>query len=778
MSTPATRTPTNLTTTTNPTTGLTLAPDQARRASIELDISGMTCASCAARIEKKLGKVDGVSASVNYATERATILAPTGVTVDDLIAVVEKTGYGAKLPDPTEPEPDRAGMLKRDLILAAVLAVPVMAIAMIPALQFPGWTWVSLALATPVYLWAGRHFHRSAFVNLRHGATTMDTLISLGTTAAYLYSLWALFFTHAGSRHYTHPFTFTLGRSDGASVYFEAVVGIITFLLAGRWFEARSRTQASEALRALLTLGATRATVLRGGAEVSIPIDQLALGEEIVVRPGEKIATDGVIVTGASAVDESMITGESVPVDKAPGDKVVGATVNTNGRLVVRATALGADTELARMARMVEDAQTRKAPVQALADTISGVFVPVVLVIAALTAVGWLVAGESVVFAATAAVAVLIIACPCALGLATPTALLVGTGRGARMGVIIAGPDVLEHARAIRTIALDKTGTITRGDLRVVGLTPGPGVTDADLLRWAGTAESGSEHPLAKAVVAAAGAGLGVLDAFENVPGEGVRARVDGVGVQVVRPDAAGALSPALAEAVDAAQSRGETPVVVLRATTAATTTAATITSPTTTTAATTMAAVGVVALADTVKDTSAEAIGRLRQLGLTPVLLTGDNERAARAVAAAVGIDEVRAGVRPDGKVTAIAEFQAGGRQVAMVGDGVNDAAALVASDLGIAMGSGTDAAKQAAGITLMRSDLMLAVDAIRLSRATLRTIRVNLFWAFAYNVAAIPLAAFGMLTPMIAGAAMAFSSVFVVANSLLLRRFRPESA
>ncbi|MBK8464066.1 MAG: cadmium-translocating P-type ATPase [Nigerium sp.] len=720
----------------------------------------MTCASCAARIEKKLRKIDGVSASVNYATERATILAPAGVTVDDLIAVVEKTGYGAKLPDPTEPEPDRAGALKSDLILAAVLAVPVMAMAMIPALQFPGWTWASLALATPVYAWAGRRFHRSAIVNLRHRATTMDTLISMGTTAAYFYSLWALFFTHAGSLHYTHPFTLTLGRSDGASVYFEAVVGIITFLLAGRWFEARSRTQASDALRALLTLGATRATALRDGVEVSIPIGHLVLGEEFVVRPGEKIATDGVIVSGVSAVDESMITGESVPVDKAPGDKVVGATLNANGRLVVRATALGVDTELSRMARMVEEAQTRKAPVQALADTISGVFVPVVLVTAALTLIGWLLAGEAVVFAATAAVAVLIIACPCALGLATPTALLVGTGRGARMGVIIAGPDVLEHARAIRTIALDKTGTITRGALRVVGVTPAAGISDADLLRWAGTAESGSEHPLAMAVVAAAGAELGSLDAFENVPGEGVRARVDGVGVHVVRPDAAGTLPAAIGAVVDAAQGRGETPVVVLRETGA------------------TMAAVGVVSLADTVKDTSAAAIARLRELGLTPVLLTGDNERAARAVADTVGIDQVRADVRPEGKVAAIAELRAGGAQVAMVGDGVNDAAALAASDLGIAMGSGTDAAKEAAGITLMRSDLMVAVDAIRLSRATLRTIRVNLFWAFAYNVAAIPLAAFGMLTPMIAGAAMAFSSVFVVANSLLLRRFRPESA
>ena len=502
-------------------------------------------------------------------------------------------------------------------------------------------------------------------------------------------------------------------------------------------------------------MGASEATVLRGGVEQRVPIDFLKLDDEFVVRPGEKVATDGVIVAGTSAVDESMVTGESVPVDKNPGDKVLGATLNANGRLVVRATALGGDTELARMARMVEEAQTRKAPVQALADRISGIFVPIVLVIAVLTFAGWLLAGETVLFAATAAVAVLIIACPCALGLATPTALLVGTGVGARMGAIIAGPDVLERARTVRTIALDKTGTVTRGDLRVVAVHPADGVTEADLLRLAGTAESGSEHPLARAIVAAASpAGLGELQHFENVPGEGVRATVDGVEVAVRRPDAVGSLPQPLASVVDNAQGRGETPVVVLRG----------------------AEPIGVVALADTIKETSAHAIGRLKALGLSPVLLTGDNERAARAVADRVGIDEVRANVRPEGKVAVVRELQSRG-QVAMVGDGVNDAAALAASDLGIAMGSGTDAAKEAAGITLMRGDLVLAVDAIRLSRRTLRTIRTNLFWAFAYNVAAIPLAALGMLTPMIAGAAMAFSSVFVVANSLLLRGFRPES-
>ncbi|QIK73909.1 cadmium-translocating P-type ATPase [Propioniciclava coleopterorum] len=716
----------------------------------------MTCASCAARIEKKLNKVDGVTASVNYATEKAKILAPTALSLDELIGVVEKTGYGAKAPDPAAPEVDRVAPLRRDLLLAAALGLPVIAMAMIPALQLPGWTWTSLILTTPVYFWAARRFHHSAWVNLRHGATTMDTLISLGTSAAYWYSVWALLFTHAGDLHYTHPFEFSIGHSDGAAIYFEAVVGIVAFLLAGRLFEARARTQSSEALRALLTLGASEVTVLRRGKEERLPIDFLKLGEEFVVRPGEKIATDGEVVSGGSAVDESMVTGESLPVDKLPGDHVIGATVNVNGRLVVRATALGEDTELSRMARMVEEAQTRKAPVQALADRISGVFVPIVLGIAALTLVGWLLAGETALFAATAAVAVLIIACPCALGLATPTALLVGTGRGARMGVIISGPDVLERARSVRAIALDKTGTVTTGELRVVGTVPAAGIADAELLRWAGTAESGSEHPLAQAIVAAASeGGLGVLDAFENVPGEGVRTRVDGVDVAVSRPDAVAALPAALAEAVDASQGRGETAVVVVRA----------------------GRPVGVIALADTVKPTSREAVAHLKELGLTPVLITGDNERAARAVAADVGIDRVLADVRPDGKVAAIRDLQAEVGQVAMVGDGVNDAAALAASDLGIAMGSGTDAAKEAAGIVVMRPDLMLVVDAVRLSRATLRTIRTNLFWAFAYNVAAIPLAAFGLLTPMIAGAAMAFSSVFVVSNSLLLRRFRPIS-
>ena len=731
-----------------------LTPDT--REAVELDITGMTCASCAARIEKKLNKLDGVTASVNYATERAKVLVPAAVPVERLIQVVRDTGYDAALPDPTADEPDRAADLKRDLILAVALTVPVIALAMIPALQFPGWTWVSWALATPVYLWCGRRFHRSTLVNARHGATTMDTLITLGTTAAYLYSVWALFFTHAGDLHYMHPFEFTLGRSDGASVYFEAVTGITTFLLAGRWFEARARTTASDALRALLTLGASEVSVLRDGTERRIPIGELAVGERFVVQPGEKVATDGQVVEGDSAVDESMVTGESLPVDKGVGDPVIGATLNANGRLVVKATRVGSDTELARMARLVEEAQTRKAPVQAVVDRISGIFVPIVLVIALLTLVGWLLAGETLLFAATAAVAVLIIACPCALGLATPTALLVGTGRGAKLGILIAGPDVLERARRIEAIVLDKTGTLTRGDLRVVDVHPVTGVSDEEVLRLAAAAETASEHPIARAIVAsAAGADLPEPTMFANVPGEGVQANVAGEVIRVVRPDAVD-LPAGLADVVAEAESLGQTVVIVARE----------------------GRVIGALALADTLKEHSRRAVRRFRELGLTPVLLTGDNERAAQAVGAEVGIHRVVAGVRPEGKVRVVRDLQSAGTTAAMVGDGVNDAAALAASDLGIAMGSGTDAAKEAAGITLMRGDLMLAVDAIRLSRATLRTINTNLFWAFAYNVAAIPLAAFGMLTPMIAGAAMAFSSVFVVGNSLRLRTFRAEAA
>jgi P-type Cu+ transporter len=719
-----------------------------RRDSLELDISGMTCASCAARVERKLNKVEGVSASVNYATEKAHVLAPAGTRIEDLITVVEATGYGARVPDPAAEPLDRVGALRRRLIIAAVFSVPVVALAMVPALQFPGWQWGSLALTLPVYFWCGWGFHHSAWVNARHGGTTMDTLISLGTTAAFGWSLYALIFTEAGMLGYTHPFELRLERGM-AALYFEAVVAIITFLLAGRYFEARARRQSSDALRTLLTLGASEVAVLRGGVERLLPIAALVVGDEFVVRPGEKVATDGVVVSGASAVDESMITGESVPIEKGPGDAVVGATINANGRLVIRATRVGSDTQLAQLGRLVEEAQTGKAPVQALADRISSVFVPGVLVLSVLTLAGWLFAGEPLVFAATAAVSVLIIACPCALGLATPTALLVGTLRGSQLGVVISGAEVLERARGLDVIVLDKTGTITSGRMAVVGTAP-VGMTSEELLRLAGTAESASEHPIARAIAAAA-ASHGVLGAFESLPGVGVRAQVGGFEVTVGRPDE---IDGGLV-GQDAPQIHHQSATVVAVSVDGV--------------------AAGTISVADTVKPTSAAAVAGLRRLGLRPVLLTGDSDAVASAVAAQVGIDEWIAGVRPEGKVDAIAGLQAKGSRVAMVGDGVNDAPALVQADLGIAVGTGTDAAIEASDLTLMHGDLMLAVDAVRLSRATLRTIKQNLFWAFAYNVAALPLAASGLLNPMIAGGAMAFSSVFVVANSLRLRSFRP---
>ncbi|MGW5268025.1 heavy metal translocating P-type ATPase [Rhodococcus sp. NPDC003994] len=728
---------------------------------IRLDIGGMTCASCAARIEKKLNRLDGVTATVNYATEQA-VVETTTATTDELVATVEKAGYTATVPSP-DPEPDAesesasppaADPLRTRLVVSTWLTVPVVAMAMVPALQFEYWQWLSLTLAAPVVVWGGLPFHRAAWTNLRHGATTMDTLVSVGTLAAFGWSLYALFLGHAGMPGMTHAFRFTVERSDGAgNIYLEAAAGVTTFLLAGRYLEARSKRSAGAALRALLDVGSKNATVLRDGRETTVRADDLVVGDVLVVRPGEKIAADGVVAVGTSSIDASAITGESVPVTVEPGDAVTGGTVNVGNALEVTATRVGADTALAHMARIVEDAQNGKADAQRLADRVSAVFVPVVIAIAAATLLGWMLLDGSWSAAFTAAVAVLIIACPCALGLATPTALLVGTGRGAQLGVLIKGPEVLEQTRRVDTVVLDKTGTVTTGvmTVRSVVADDSLGLDSAAALRLAAGAESRSEHPVARAIVRAART-VPAATNVENLPGLGVRATVDGRRVTVGRPDLVGGLPSTLADAVAAAETAGATAVVV-----------AVDDRPT-----------AVVAVADTVKDTSADAIRGLRDLGLEPILLTGDNAAAAQDVATRVGIDRVLAGVLPEGKVSAIADLQREGRVVAMVGDGVNDAAALATADLGLSMGTGTDAAIEAGDLTLVRGDLRTAVDAVRLSRATLRTIRTNLFWAFAYNVAAIPLAAAGMLNPMFAGAAMALSSVFVVTNSLRLRRFR----
>ncbi|MGA4670658.1 heavy metal translocating P-type ATPase [Propionibacteriaceae bacterium Y1923] len=730
------------------------------RESIELDISGMTCASCAARVEKKLNKVDGVQASVNYATERAHVLAPGTISVDDLIAVVEKTGYGASVPEPEAEPIDRAAQLRTRLIVAVVLTVPVMLVSMIPALQFTGWQYVMLVLSLPVWLWCGWGFHKSTLVNLRHGATTMDTLITMGTTAAMGWSIYALAFTHAGHLGFTHEFSLRLDRSmSGANVYFEAATAIITFILLGRYIEARSRREAGAALQALLNMGAKEATVVRdtpdGPREERIPIAELGVGDVFIVKPGEKVATDGVVVSGNSAIDAAMITGESVPVEVGPEDNVVGATINTSGRLAVRATAIGNDTQLSHIARLVEQAQTGKANVQRLADKISGIFVPIVLVIAMVTLVAWLLTGSSASFAVTAAVAVLIIACPCALGLATPTALLAGTGRGAELGIVIRGPEVLEQAHSIDTVVLDKTGTLTTGQMAVGEISHAPGATTARVLGIAAALESNSEHPIARAI-AEAGTPSGEVTDFENLPGFGIRGVIEQttyfVGNRALMTEQGLDLPADLAVASSRAATAGATQVLV----------------------ADQHQVLGLIAVQDTIKPTSAKAVAELRELGLEPVMLTGDNEHAARSMAAEVGIDRVHAEVLPSHKLDVVRELQAQGRRVAMVGDGVNDAAALTQADLGMAMGSGTDAAIAASDITLMQPDLLLAADAVRLSRATLRTIKTNLFWAFFYNVVAIPVAALGFLNPMLAAAAMAFSSVFVVGNSLRLRGFR----
>ncbi|OCI29676.1 heavy metal translocating P-type ATPase [Oerskovia enterophila] len=739
---------------------------------VELEIGGMTCASCAMRIEKKLNTLDGVVATVNYATEKARVTVPDGYDPAVLIAEVEKTGYTAALPAPRggrkdggptgggeEDDPELTSLRHR-LIGAVVLTVPVIAMAMVPAWQFTYWQWASLALASPVIVWAAWPFHKAAWVNLKHGAATMDTLISMGTSAAFLWSVYALFFGTAGTPGMTHPFELSLAPSDGAAnIYLEVGAGVTMFILAGRYFEKRSKKQAGAALRALLELGAKEVSVLRGEVETKIPVEDLQVGDEFVVRPGEKIATDGVVVTGTSAVDESMLTGESVPVEVSAGDTVTGATTNAGGRLVVRATRIGSDTQLAQMARLVEDAQTGKAEVQRLADRISGVFVPVVIVVAALTLGGWLGAGFPVTAAFTAAVAVLVIACPCALGLATPTALLVGTGRGAQMGILIKGPEVLESTRTIDTVVLDKTGTVTTGRMTLVDVVVEPGVDRAELLRLAGALEEASEHPIAQAVAKGATQEVGALpipEDFANVEGKGVQGVVDGHAVLVGRESLLAEWSQELSHGLAATKARaeGEGKTVVAVGWDGR--------------------ARGILVVADTVKPTSAEAIAQLKAIGLTPVLLTGDNEAVARQIAAEVGIDEVIAEVLPKDKVDVVTRLQAEGKTVAMIGDGVNDAPALAQADLGLAMGTGADVAIEASDITLVRGDLRSAVDAIRLSRRTLGTIKTNLFWAFAYNVAAIPVAALGMLNPMLAGAAMALSSVFVVGNSLRLRGFR----
>ena len=731
---------------------------------IDLAISGMTCASCANRIERKLNKLPGVTATVNYATEQAHVSFPSTVSTDELLTTVAAAGYSATLPDGQQPDAeDPTRQLRQRLVVSTALGVPVLAVSMIPALQFRNWQWIALALASPVVVWGALPFHKAAWANARHGASTMDTLISLGTLAAWLWSLYALFLGNAGEAGMTMRFSFTADpMHDRDEIYLEVASVVTVFLLAGRYFEARAKRRAGSALKALLELGAKDVGVLRDGQEVRIPVEELAVGDLFVVRPGEKIATDGQVVEGSSAVDASLLTGESIPVEVGPGDVVIGATVNAGGRLQVRATRVGGDTQLAQIGRLVTEAQSGKAAVQRLADRVSSVFVPIVIALALGTLGTWLLTDGAVDAAFSAAVAVLIIACPCALGLATPTALLVGTGRGAQLGILIKGPEVLESTRRIDTVVLDKTGTVTTGHMTVHEVVAVAGIDSAELLRIAGALEDLSEHPIARAIASAAKERHGALPevrGFSNHPGLGVEGEADGHGTLVGRPSflvQRGLLLPdEIVQAARRAESQGRTIIAV----------------------AWDGRVRGAVVVGDEIKATSAEAVAQLRALGLTPVLLTGDNAAAAVAVAAAVGIEDVIADVLPADKADHIRRLQVSGRVVAMVGDGVNDAAALAQADLGLAMGTGTDVAIEASDLTLVRGDLRAVPDAIRLARRTLSTIKANLFWAFAYNIAALPLAAMGLLNPLLAGGAMALSSVFVVSNSLRLRTFRSSA-